>query len=180
MPERPTSVLVLAIIGIILAALGLFGSAFSCITLFFPLAPNPILDPLLHDHVYIAVMATTVGIGVMTNLLLLTCSIGSIRMKRWARLGMNIYACVALLQVVLGLIFNFVYVFPKMHEAISASGAPNADAVYIGTLVGGGCGAFVGALFPVCVLIFFNRRNVVDAFNGIVPPDSSFQPLPPV
>jgi len=187
MGKTPTSVLVLGIIGIIFSALGACGLVFALVFLFVPFGPpNPAMTPLLHDVLYITFTGVCVAIGIPLNFLLLASSIGSLKLRPWARKGMIIYSWAAIAQVIISLIFNVAYVFPMMIAAVPADAAPPVKAGMIGGILGGSCGGLLGLILPICILFFFSRSNVINAFKGIFPtntasgPDDFNAPLPPL
>ena len=170
MRNAPTSVKVIAIIGIVLGSLGILGLIWSLITIFAPLGPpNPILEPLRHDSVYIASTIVALIIGVPLTVLLIVACVQSLRMQRWARRAMIVYAWLAIVQCVVGTVFNGAYLIPKMLSGIPAGTSPEMRAAMIGGAFGGACGGLLSVVFPVCILYFFSRKKVVDAFNGIFP-----------
>ena len=165
MHPAPTSVKVLSIIGIILSVLGLCGFVWSIIILFGDFMPNPMLEPLKHDGIYLGVTGVLGTIGIGFTFLLLAASIASLKLSPWARRGMIIYGWFGVIQCILSSIFNFLYVFPKMYAA-----APPAMAGGAGVgMASGGIGMVLGLVFPICVIYFFARPHVIDAFNGIFP-----------
>jgi hypothetical protein len=178
MRKVPTSVLVLAIIGLILGALGLCGMVWSVISIFVPFGPpNPMLDALRNDALYLTFTVITAVVGTGFALLLIAACIGSFMLRPWARKGMIVYAWVNIVQGVIGSAFNFIYVFPKMAAALP----PGADPAFVMGLkfgmAAGACGVVLAIIYPACVLFFFSRRHVVDAFNGIFPVEPTNFPV---
>jgi hypothetical protein len=170
MNKTPTSVMVLGIIGIILGALGVCGIGFSVLVMSVPMGPpNPALTALYDDPIYRMSMWIMIPIGMALLAWLVIASIGSLKLKPWARKSMVVYAWVALIQTVIGGIFNMGYVVPKMMAAMPAASAGPAHAGAIGGAIGGSCGSFLGLIYPTCILYFFTRTHVVNAFNGIFP-----------
>ena len=86
MPNVPTSVKVLAIIGIVLGCLGILGVMFSALMLFVTIGPpNPLMESLRHDSVYLGITAVGLAIGLPLTGLLIVASIQSLRLVPWAR-----------------------------------------------------------------------------------------------
>src|SRR5262245_31722845 len=105
--QKPTSVMVLGILGIIFALLGVCG-LFSTAAVFMAgssLGPNPAMDAMRNDTVYLAFAGVSVGLGLITTVLLLVSSIGSLALQPWARLGMLIYAGVTVVTTLVGSAF---------------------------------------------------------------------------
>lgn len=44
---------------------------------------------------------------------------------------------------------------------------PAVEGARIGAWIAGAGGGFWGLIFPVCVIVFYNRQVVVDAFRGV-------------
>jgi hypothetical protein len=187
MSKTPASVKVISILGIIWGAIGILGLVGSLVLIFVHIGPpNPMLDALNKDPFYIAFSLVVEMIGIFKALLLIGSSVGSLSLKPWARPGMLVYAWVAIVQVVVGAIINMAYVFPKMMAAIPASTPPALRASMQAGMIAGACGAIISIIFPICILYFFTRLHVINAFKGIFPADPTDfpvlypeQPIPP-
>lgn len=182
MPPKPTSVIVLSIIGIVLATLNILGTVALLIVQFAHILPTaPLTVALERDVVYMIIKASSATVGMVNNVLLLVCSIASLRLIRWARKGMLAYAWIALVHLVLGLVIQSVFVFPRMlSTTVTGGSAAAVHAGVVGGILGGMCGVFLYAIFPICIIRFYTRKKVVDAFNGILPPaQSNFQVILP-
>lgn len=166
MNKAPTSVVVLSIIGIIFSVLGILGLAWTAVVMFGHILPdNPMIDAVNHDTLYLTVTGILGTIGVGFTILLFAASIASLKLVPWARRAMIVYAWYTIVVGILGTIFNIVYVMPKMQAAMP----PGMAAGAIGGMIGGVCGGLLGLIFPICVLYFYSRPHVIDAFNGIFP-----------
>jgi hypothetical protein len=177
MNQKPTSVLVLSILGIIFGSLGMLGLVGTMVTLFVPFGPpNPVTRKMNSDSIYVAYMVAATALGFVLAVVLLASSIGSLSLKPWARKGMLVYAWATLIQWLLGTIFTFAYLFPLIWPFMG-SPDPVAHGGAIGGIVGGTCGVFIGPILPGFVLYFFTRPHVIDAFNGIFPAPQSNFPL---
>ena len=166
--KPPTSVIVLAVIGIVLSVLGVCGLGFSLFILFMPFGPpNPVIDQMRNDPLQMNVMIVGLAIGTPLLLLELVGSIASLRLRPWARKGMLVFAWLTIAQAVWGTLFNLLYVLPKM---LAANHRPEV----IGGMIGGIIGGLLGLIFPICILYFFTRPKVIDTFNGFNDGSASF------
>jgi hypothetical protein len=173
----PTSVKVLAIIGIIWAALllicngiGLFGISGAI--------PNPLMDELRTNNptVWASQIAIPV-LGLVIALVLMAGSIGSLMLHNWGRVAMIVYAVIAILMGVTNAIITFVYVRPLMHQTFANQ--PNPEAVAMGQQIGFFCGAALVIVYPICVLVFMNKPSVKAAFaDGGGSPPATAGPYP--
>lgn len=86
MVTRPTSVTVLAIIGLGLGGLGLCGLPLAFLQLRGPLfGSNPMLEELAKDAGYVRLTAVSLTIGALLLVPLLAGSIGSFSLKPWVQ-----------------------------------------------------------------------------------------------
>jgi hypothetical protein len=161
---RPTSVLVIAIIGIILGAIGVACSPFALVPYFVNIGPpNPAIDIIKGSPGNMAFMIGSLAIGVVNAIVLLAGSIGSVKMRPWGRTALIVYAIVAILGVIVGLIFNILVFLPAL-SALRTTSAAGA-AAYTGGLAGGIGGTIGGLILPAAILIVMYRPHVVNAFK---------------
>jgi hypothetical protein len=167
-PGRPTSVTVIAILGIIFGGLGTLCSPFALIPYFINFGmPNPIIDAIKQDQALFAwtIFSTVVQWGF--SILLLTCSIASLGLKDWARKGMIGWAVASIAMTLVGTILHVLWLHPKMSQLVGAQG-PGAQ---IGGYIGLAFGILFGFGVPLVVLYFYTRPHVVAAFAA---PGTSF------
>ena len=181
MGEAPTSLKVVAILGIIWSALILLATPCSMFLMFHPLTPNPIMDQLRRDSTYMAFALGSSALNCCLGVLLLASSIGCLKVKPWARMGMNAYAVAYAVTGLLGTVFNLIYVMPKMREAIAAAaggpGAMSPELFNMSQIIGAILGILFMAGIVLTILIIVNRKIAVDAFNGIFPADPTNFPV---
>jgi len=185
MSTVPTSIKVLSILGIVYAAMVLLGVPCGVFLNLHPLTPSPLTDDLLKRPWYVPYTLVTSAINFLMGVLLLAASIGSMKLRKKARVAMLVYAWAAIVQMIVGSLFTGLVLLPIMESAGATPGVPGGMVMIIGivSLVGGII--FASAISGV-LIYFFTRKANVDAFNGIFPeaptnfpveyPD---QPLPP-
>jgi len=172
MPQKPTSVIVLSILGILFSVMGVCGilAAAAVFSSAFQFAGrNEALEVLKNDSTYVTFAAINLAISIPMTLLLLAASIGSLTLSGWARIGMLIYACVTIITTLAGTAFNIAYAIPLQLSVI-----PQNSPQYTGATVGawiGTCSGVLALIYPAFVLYFYTRPHVVNAFRGIFPPD---------
>ena len=170
--RRPTSVSVLGIIGILLAAISLLSPFFVLIqwaaVRFLPNLSGRVATTSPVNRMYASdLLAWTVGSTAVHAVLggaLLWASIASLRLRPSGRRGMLAYACVALPWSLIVGIVNGLYVMPKTFAAIYGSGGFSPAATYGIAVVSGVLGGLFGTIFPGFILALFRQPHVVAAF----------------
>jgi hypothetical protein len=180
MGRSPKSVVVVSILGIIFSAFGILGTPCGIYLTFHPLSANQAAEALAKDQNYITFLLSSGAARFLLSLLLLVCSIGGLKLKRWARTGMNVYAVLYMLLALAGMVVSIVYVLPKTLEAVQTAPGMTPEMARMAGIIGIISGA-VGLLFvlgvAVTILVVFNRKVAVDAFNGILPADGTGFPV---
>lgn len=166
---RPTSITVLAIIGIILGGLGTLCTPVSLIQMFGGLnfgQPNPVLDAMRQNT---ALFAASVGQTVLSwavAIMFLSASIGSLSLKTWARGLMNATMIIYLAMLLVNTVLQVLWTMPMVQQALASQPKSVRDMVQMWMTIG----VFGGLLFwgVVCALylIFYNRPRAVAAFRG--------------
>jgi len=174
-PVRPTSVTVLAIIGIVFGGFGLLCKPFGVIALFIPQpVPNPVVDmqkQMMAWNVANAVVGTAVSV------LLLASSIGSLSLKTWARKGMLAYAGLAVALTLIVGVVTVVWMLPKMQEAQRQMIAQQArrgaapppqmmNVMQTAGTVGAVAALALALVYPIVLAYFYRRPEVKAAFEG--------------
>lgn len=176
--RRPTSVTVLGILGILLAAMALlspFSLLFQWLAFRMP-APRPAgatTNPFgnLQAQMYAGPMlAWTIGataVHAAMGAVLLSASIASLRLRAWGRRGMIGYAWVAIPVALIAGLINGLYVVPQTFASISPPGGGPPPAFVRGIAIASGLiGGLLGMIYPVFVLVFFRRPSVAAAFEA--------------
>ena len=158
-PRRPTSVTVLAIIGIILGGLGALCSPFGLIFYFVQVGPpNPVIEATRADPAWFGYTIGSTALGWVISVILLAGSIGSLMLKEWARKAMLAYAWVAIVMTPISFLVNLFWLGPKMKAAmVNQPGAALGQAI-------GMFAPFIALILPICILYFLTRPHVKAAF----------------
>jgi hypothetical protein len=164
--NRPTAVTVFGVLNIVFAVFGVIGLIAS-VMLFLPQAnsTNPVIQ-LIHDRpAYAAWMKWSAALGGVVSVALLAAGIGLLHLKPWARTASVLYGIYAIVMVIAGSVVNYFFLLRPMLEQAQQKHGPEAAAA-IGGAVGGTVGGCFGLIYPVLLLIFMTRPNVVAAFAG--------------
>ncbi len=166
---RPTSVTVLAILGIIFGGFGTLCSPFALIPFFMemPGPKNPVMEAMKDDG---TLMGWTIGstlLGWVMAIVLLSASIAALKLKEWARKTLAIYAVAAFVTGAISLVFTLAVMNPKMAEIIGND--PAAKSAMAMQTVFSLIGFAVGLIFPAFLLFYMTRPHVKAAFAGMAP-----------
>lgn len=146
---RPTVVTVFGILNIVFGTLGVICSPLSIAVLYMPITEQEI-----HITPAMRVYAVVGGIvGVFMGLLLIAAGIGLLNLRAWARKVSYGYGWFAVVWGVIGLGLNLVWNLPEMERGPEA----------VGGMCGGICGGVVGLIYPVLLIIFMRKPQVVEA-----------------
>ena len=166
--NRPTSVLVFAILHLILGGLGVFGLAFELArrlgVFTLPTEGNPVYQ-LMEDNaafnLYNDIMQV---VGAAAVVVLIASAIGLLKMKPWARTVTIAYGVYSLATYVMGTVVNHVLIFGPMLEQTAGTSGPDR----IGAVAAAVSAIVFTLLFMgywVLVIVFLTRRRMVAAFE---------------
>ena len=171
--QRPVSVTVFGILNMVFAVFGFIGLIASIAMFFLPVgSSNPVMKVIKESPTYATWLKVCIPLGVLSSTALLAAGIGLLGLKSWARKLSIAYAIYAIVFGQLGMVVNFIFlVQPMLREAQQQHG-PEAAGAAIGGAIGGTFGGCLGLIYPVLLLIFMLRRNVVAAFQPSPPPQA--------
>jgi hypothetical protein len=184
--QRPTSVLVFGILNLVFGALGLCGAAWSLAMFMGPFAKemakgNPVLQKMQSSPAFGVYSNVSAGLGFVFTLVLLAAGVGLLRMRPWGRTASIAYAVYGIVASIVGAAVVFLFILgPMLQEAEKLP--PAERAAVIGGVGGGVLGACFGMVYPILLLVFMFRENVVAAFAAAaargedrLPPDGPFE-----
>ncbi len=166
---RPISVTVFGILNLVFAALGLCGLGFSIITFMISQnsnMPNPVMEMMRTNQFYMSYMYAVMLLGLVFTVVLVVAGIGLLRFKPYGRTLSIIYSVYSIVICIVGTAVNyFALVAPLLNDAQKI---PNAAmrAGAIGGAIGGMVGGLLGLIYPVLLLVFMYRRNVMQALRA--------------
>jgi len=169
--QRPTSVTVFGILNIGFGVLGIF-SLLGTMLVFAMLKDttnNPMLQLIHNNPGYTAWMHLCVVIGVAARAVLLAAGIGLLKLKPWARTVSIGYGMYEIVMVLVSAVVSYIFLVQPMLEQAHMKQGPEAAGAAIGGAIGGMIGSCFGLIYPVLLLIFMMRANVVAAFRSPAP-----------
>ena len=165
---RPVSTLVLGVLNLVFGVLGLLSLVMTVAILFVPQPkmahPNPILSLLQENAAYALFMKISVALGLLASVVLVLAGVGLLLLKPWGRHLSIGYAVYALIAGVVGMAANWYFLMPLLAKASRMPAGPE-QAGLVGGAVGGMVGGCLGLIYPVILLFFMFRPNVVAAMQ---------------
>lgn len=153
---RPTPVTVFGILNIVFGGLGLLCTPLAIAALWIPQQPGMSqLGPAMMAYTIVGYI-----VGFFCAILLLAAGIGLLYQKRWARQCSYGYGWFAIVWGIIGIILTVVMMASGMG---AAGGGPEETAAQVGGVIGGMCGGLIGLIYPIFLVIFMRRPNVVEA-----------------
>ena len=163
--QRPTSVTVFGILNIVFAAFGIIGT-FASLAFFSANADmnNPVVKIIHENSSYAAWLKICIPLGLIVSVALLAAGIGLLKLKPWARILSIAYTVYAIVFGIIGMVVNYFFLVQPMLAQAQSQQGPQAAAA-IGGAIGGSIGGCFGMIYPILLLIFMTRPNVIAAFN---------------
>lgn len=116
-----------------------------------------------NDPVFFGFFVTQMTMGAILSVVIIISGIGLLKFKNWGRKLANFYAIANLILLVVGIVINIVFtVIPAVNAANLPGASPNQVTEATMGVVGGVFGACFGAIYPICILVFLNRRQFVE------------------
>jgi hypothetical protein len=190
--ERPTSVLVLAILQIVFGSLCFLlttcGGAFqlaSANKMFKPPPgqgalkedPEEKLEKLMEQKVpvYKSIQVAQLGLGLVLSVALVVSGIGLLKLRPWARTLALAYAVISILETICSIVYELLFAMPVLREFVAGERArPGLKAeekmVFDMMEIVGNFAVFaplIILIFPIVVLIILLRPNVRAAFSDL-------------
>lgn len=170
--KKPTSVMVLGILGIVFGSLSVICLPFQFIAAFggnamrmgAAASSTYTPTPVMHGWTIISTL-----IALPMAFALLAGGIGSVTLRQWARKLMVAYAAFSIVFILLSIVMSILIVIPETIRAMNAAAAasPTPPPAWVGTLVA--VWTFIVLLicliYPTFVLIYYRKPHVIDAFN---------------
>jgi len=149
---KPGSIKVFGILNVVFGAIGLICGGFGFLTLVVMQSSSDMGDAIQSamSAQYSGGYMTAV-IGLLLNIFLLTCGIGLLKERNWGRTWSLGYAVLGIIHAVVGAIGAVIF----------AQAGPAAMGAGFGAIIG----TAIGVIYPICILIFLTRPNVVEALK---------------
>ena len=149
---KPGSIKVFGILNVVFGAIGLICGGFGFLTLMVMQSSSD-----MGNAIQCAMSAQYSGgymtavIGLLLNIFLLTCGIGLLKERNWGRTWSLGYAVLGIIHAAVGAIGAVIFAQAGQAAIVASFGA------IIGTAI--------GVIYPICILIFLTRPNVVEALK---------------
>ena len=149
---KPGSIKVFGILNVVFGAIGLICGGFGFLTLMVMQSSSDMGNAIqsAKSAQYSGGYMTAV-IGLLLNIFLLTCGIGLLKERNWGRTWSLGYAVLGIIHTVGGAIGAVIF----------AQAGPAAMGAGFGAIIG----TAIGVIYPICILIFLTRPNVVEALK---------------
>jgi hypothetical protein len=154
---------------LVFAALGVLGLLFTYAMYFggLRMGPrNPVVELARSSPEYMSFLQGSLITGFIAIAVFAASGIGLLMLRSWGRKLAIAYALYAIVGAVVGMIVTHHYLLGPLSKAGGAAAGAG--------MMGGYLGGILGVLYPIVLLVFMTRRNVVDAFRRAGAP-----PLPP-
>jgi hypothetical protein len=164
--QRPTSVTVFGILNILFAALGMLSVLLlaALFTVVGSSTNNPVVRLIHESSAYAAWLVVSIILGMIAAAALLAAGIGLLNLKSWARIVSIVYAIYALVSVPVSQLVNYFFLVRPLFEQAGHQQQPQVVGAAFGAL-GGSIGGCFGLVYPILLLVFMTRPNVVAAFK---------------
>ena len=159
--NRPTAVLVLGIISIVLGALGICGGIFNLMSNMIPMGAGKGLDIPADVRSWLTVLQ---AIGLVMNVVLIISGIGLLKTQNWARILSMIYAVLDIPVTIVGSYVSTKVVLPLLEKS-TPQGVP-PEALKLGMMFGLGAGVCCGLIYPIVLLVILNLKSIRGSFTG--------------
>ena len=149
---KPGSIKVFGILNVVFGAIGLICGGFGFLTLMVMQSSSDMGNAIQSAmSVQYSGGYMTAVIGLLLNIFLLTCGIGLLKERNWGRTWSLGYAVLGIIHAVVGAIGAVIF----------AQAGPAAMGAGFGAIIG----TAIGVIYPICILIFLTRPNVVEALK---------------
>lgn len=177
--QRPTSVTVFGILNIVFAGLGIFGllGTILMVAMVSNSSNNPVIQLFHENPAYAAWTKLLIVMGLAARAVLLAAGIGLLKLKPWARIVSIAYAIYSFVMILASTVVNYLFLLQPTLQQAHGKPAPEAAGA-IGGALGGTFGGCFGLIYPVLLLIFMLRANVIAAFRPPTPAASQPPPVP--
>jgi hypothetical protein len=166
------STLIFGILNLGYALMNLVGPLFAKLMANVKLPANSRVAAMKADPAYIAWTNFNLGAGLVFGVALLAFGIGLLLLKNWARIGSIVYAVISIVYVVLVSMISFPLTKRMMEQTPGVPQGMMAGFATIGLVIG----IIIGLAYPVLLLFFMTRSNVIEACQ----PEEPQPPAAPV
>ncbi|UCG58317.1 MAG: DUF4339 domain-containing protein [Phycisphaerales bacterium] len=143
----PVAVTVFGVLNIVFGGMSLFAMPFALMVTF-------TRTDVHRGGAYFAWTVFSFLVGLVYIILMITLGIGLLKLRSWARKGTLAYGYFAIVWSIVGMIVNV---------SLVMSGARGGRADPAVQMVGFVLGGLISLIYPICLIVFMRRPNVVNA-----------------
>jgi hypothetical protein len=166
---RPVPVSIFGILNIVFGVYALYSVFATLSTLSITGETKNEIAKIIHDvPAYATWVKCTIPLGLLSFVLLVPAGVGLLRLAEWARNLSIAYGVYAILFDIAVAITNYRYVLPRvLGEAFRANGGSSVPLAVVAIM-----GGLFGMIYPVALIVFMMRKEIVAAFRPpALPPD---------
>ncbi len=171
--QRPVIATVFGILNLVFGILGVCGNILGIGT--FAVMSSDLIDAKtktqmnlqqFNDPIYFGVLSAQMVLSGILSIVIIVSGIGLLKFKPWGRKLANFYAVATLILLVVGTAVNVIFmVIPAINEANNPGASPEKMSAAVSGVAGGAFGICFGIIYPICILIFLNRRRFVEQIS---------------
>ena len=168
--QRPVTATIFGILNLVFGILGVCGNI-AGVGMFILMSSN-IIDAKMKaemnlqqfdDPVYFGILSAQMVFNSILSIVVIISGIGLLKFKPWGRKLANFYAVAYLILLVVGTAVSVYFTFiPALNEANTPGASPDKVVGAVFGAVGGILSVCVGLIYPICILIFLNKKRFVD------------------
>lgn len=169
-PGPPTSITVFGILNCVFGGLGLLGVPIGFVFLYWGAEmaqvgpPNPAIEAM-KNPAYRAFSIVSILLGGIASIVEIIGGVGLLRTRMWGRTLSLAYAIYGIAMTLISFGFQYAFVFSPLMLQGRKANDPQAVGAAVGGIFGGACGILIAAIYPILLLIFLNRSNVIQALK---------------
>jgi len=172
--QRPAVATVFGILNLVFGIMGICGTVVSAAS--FAVLSSDAFDPEMKarmnmqqfdNPIYFGLLCMQMAMGTILAVVVIISGIGLLKFKPWGRKLANFYAVASLLLLVIAIANSVIFqIMPAIQEANNPGAGPEAVGGAVGGTIGGVLTLCFGTIYPVCILVFLNRRQFVQQIQA--------------
>ncbi len=172
--QRPAVATVFGILNLVFGIMGICGTIASAVS--FAILSSDMFDPEMKaqmnmqqfdNPIYFGLLCMQMAMGTILAIVVIISGIGLLKFKPWGRKLANFYAIASLLLLFIAIANSVIFqIMPAIEEANNPGAGPEAFGGAVGGTVGGVFTFCLGIIYPICILVFLNRRQFVQQIQA--------------
>ncbi len=172
--QRPAIATVFGILNIVFGVMGICGTIASGAS--FAILMSDAFDPEMKaqmnmqqfdNPIYFGLLCMQMALGTILAVVAIISGVGLLKFKPWGRKLSNFYAVSSLLLLIIAIANSVIFqIMPAIQEANNPGAGPEAIGGAVGGSIGGVLTFCFGIIYPICILVFLNRRQFVQQIQA--------------